>query len=56
MELTDWTAKALLYSKEFLAATESGDLDWEHNMKVALRQALAQVNRIDHLLKLGVAA
>ena len=55
-EKEDWTARALMYSREFLAATEAGDLDWEHNMKIALRQALAQVKRIDHLLKLGVAA
>ena len=55
-ELNYWTAQALIYAREHLAASESGDLDWEHNMKIAFRQALAQVNRIDHLLKLGVAA
>jgi len=55
-ELAQWTSQALIYSREFLAATESGDLDWEHNMRIALRHALAQVRRIDHLLKLGVAA
>ena len=55
-EKEDWTARALMFAREHLAASESGDLDWEHNMKIALRQALAQVNRLERLLKLGVAA
>jgi hypothetical protein len=50
------TAQALLYAREYLNAVESGQEDWEHNMKVALTQALAQVNRLNHLLRGGVAA
>jgi len=55
-ELNYWTAQALIYAREHLAASESGDLDWEHNMKVALRHALDQVRRLDRMVKVGIAA
>jgi hypothetical protein len=55
-EKDDWTAKALLYAREYRAASQSGEVSWEHGVGIALDQALAQVRRIDHLLKLGVAA
>ena len=55
-ELDDWTARCLMYAKELLAASESNDLAWEHGIKVALRQALDHVRRLERLLHLGVAA
>lgn len=55
-ELDEWREKALTYARELLAASESNDVAWEHGIKVALRQALDHVRRLERLLHLGVAA
>lgn len=55
-ELNLWQTKALNLAREFLDARDSGDIVWEAGIGIALRQALAQVKRIERYLRLGVAA
>lgn len=55
-ELADWTQKALMYSREYRSAVKSGEEDWEHNMGVAVDDALDRVRRIERMIRNGVAA
>lgn len=55
-ELEAWRRRTVDYARQLLDARDGGDFAWEQGIAVALRLSLAQVHRIERLLKLGVAA
>ena len=55
-EREEWHEKVCKLAREYRQARRSSDFAWEAGVGIALDQALAQVKRLDALLKLGAAS